>query len=54
MLTNEELLEVKGGALSITATLLNSMSRFINTIFELGQTIGSALRRSKEKKFCSI
>ena len=54
MLTNEEMLNVKGGALNLTATLLNSFSRFISTVFELGQAIGSALRRTKEKKICSI
>lgn len=53
MLSNEELLNVKGGSL-ITSTFLNSMSRFISTIFELGQSIGSSLRRSAAKKFCSI
>ena len=52
MLTSEELILVRGGGIS--ATLLNSVSRFIGTIFELGQTVGSALRRITSKKICSI
>ena len=52
MLTNEELLVVKGGG--IGATLLNSLSRLIGTILDLGQTVGSALRRGISKKYCSI
>ena len=52
MLTEEELLRVTGGGIS--ATLLNSVSRFIGTIFELGQTVGSAIRRLASKKICKM
>ena len=52
MLTSEELLVVRGGG--IAATLINSVSRLISTILDLGQTVGSALRRATTKKYCSI
>lgn len=52
MLSDEELFIVKGG--SFSAALLNSVSRLIDTLLKLGQTVGSALRRSYEKKYCKI
>ena len=50
MLTSEELLIVKGGGFS--ATLLNSLSRVIGTLLDLGQTLGSALKRVVTKSYC--
>lgn len=52
MLSNEELINVKGGAFS--STLLNSVSRLIDTLLKLGQTVGSAIRRSLSKNYCKI
>jgi len=52
MLTNEELLKINGGGIS--ATLLNSLSRFMDTLYSLGQTVGSTLRRLVSKKVCKI
>lgn len=52
MISNNELIEIKGGAYKITAALLSSLSRGINTILNLGQTLGSAIRRIISKKYC--
>ena len=52
MLTNEELINIKGGG--ITATLINSLSRLIDTLLNLGQVVGSSIRRSISKKTCKI
>jgi len=52
MLNNEELINVRGGG--ITATLLNSLSRLMETLLNLGQLVGSALRRSFSKKTCNL
>lgn len=52
MLKNEELVLVRGGALS--TTLLNSLARLVNTLYELGQSVGSSIRRIASKKVCSI
>lgn len=51
-LTNKELVETKGGA--ITASLLNAVSRGVNTIYELGRNIGSTIRRISTGKYCKI
>lgn len=42
-----------GGA-SISGTLLNSVSKLINTLLDLGRTIGSSIRYWKDGKSCSI
>ena len=52
MLTNEELILVRGCGLS--STLLNSVSRFLEDIYKLGQSIGSSIRRVVSKKVCKI
>lgn len=51
-MTNEELITVRGGG--ITATLLNSVSRLVETILNLGQIVGSSIRRSVSKKACKL
>ena len=52
MLKSEELILVRGGG--ITATFLNSVSRLMDTLFNLGQTVGSSMRRLISKKVCKI
>lgn len=52
MLSNEELLVVRGGG--ITSTFLNSLSRFMENLYKLGQSVGSSLRRIVGKQTCSI
>lgn len=52
MISNEELLVVRGGG--ITSTFLNSLSRFMENLYKLGQSVGSSLRRIVGKKTCSI
>ena len=49
-LSNQELYEINGGA--VTASLLNAISRTISTALNLGQIIGSAIRRAFSKKYC--
>lgn len=52
MLTSEELILVRGGG--ITSTFLNSLSRFFENLFNLGQSVGSSIRRIVSKKVCKI
>ena len=52
MLTNEELILIKGGG--ITSTFLNSLSRLVETLYNLGQAVGSSIRRVVSKKVCKI
>lgn len=49
----EELLQIVGGV-SITGTLLSSMYKVGNLIFEIGRSLGSAIRRAVGGKMCSI
>lgn len=49
---NEELFNIVGG--SITATLLNSVSRLIDTIINAGQLVGSSIRRLATGKVCKL
>jgi len=52
-LNNDELMMVVGG-INITGTILNAISRGVEIIFEIGKSIGTALRRSISDKMCSI
>ena len=52
ILTNKELATINGGGLS--ATLLNALSRAVSTVFSIGVSIGSSLRRLISGKACRI
>ena len=52
VLTNEELLNISGGG--ITATFLNSVSRVMETLYKLGQSVGSSIRRVTAKNYCKL
>lgn len=49
-LKNNELINISGGGW--TAAYLNAAARAINTILELGRTVGSALRRAITRRYC--
>lgn len=51
-LKNEELKQIQGGA-NITGTLITSLARGLEVILELGRSLGSAFRRSKDNTLCS-
>lgn len=46
----EELVNVQGGA--IASSVINSINKMVSTIFSLGQSLGSALRRTYTKRYC--
>lgn len=48
----EELIKITGGAIKITATMLNSISRVAQILLELGKTLGSVVRRSITRSYC--
>lgn len=52
-LNNMELSEVNGG-LSLSATLFSSISSLMSTIYEIGQSVGSAITRIATNNTCSI
>lgn len=45
-----ELLKISGGGVS--GSILNAVSRLINTLLELGRAIGSSFRRIKTNNKC--
>lgn len=49
-LSEEKLQTINGGG--INGTIINALARGINTILELGRSLGSAFRRAKEGKLC--
>lgn len=49
-LNNNELLSVEGG--SISGTLISSIARGINTVLDLGRSLGSAIRRIGNNNVC--
>ena len=46
---NKDLINIYGGAISINSTLINAAARLGTLILELGRSLGSAIRRTKEK-----
>lgn len=52
MLTKQQLLNIEGG--KISAAWINGMIRGINTIADLGRTVGSAIRRISANRYCSF
>ncbi len=53
-LNKAELLQIKGGSITITATLINALARGISVLFELGQAVGSSIRRAITKTTCTL
>lgn len=51
-LTKDELLKVVGGG--ITASMISAIVKGVNSILELGRSVGSAIRRVQEGKVCNI
>jgi len=48
-----ELIQIQGG-INLTGTLLSSISKGINSILEVGRSLGSAIRRAWSGKLCSL
>lgn len=42
------------GGVSITGTFINALVRGIDVLLDLGRSLGSALRRSKENTLCPL
>ena len=52
-LNNNDMYNVVGGA-SIGSSLINAINKAVNTIYTIGQSIGSSLRRVVNGKYCSL
>ena len=52
-LNRKELQEINGGS-TISGVFLNAITSGIKTILDVGRSLGTAIRRIKEGKLCSI
>lgn len=52
ILEYHELSKIRGG-FNISATLLNAFARIITSVYDIGNSLGSSLRRIKDKKICN-
>lgn len=51
-MNNSELILVTGGAFSWSASMVNAISRGIETIFNIGRSIGTSIRMIASRKIC--
>lgn len=51
-LNDNELMNVSGGAIS--GTLISSLTRGINTLLDMGRSLGSAIRRIGSNNVCPL
>lgn len=51
-LTQQELHQIMGGA--VTASFLNAIARGLNTILDLGRSVGTAIRRIGNNSVCPL
>jgi hypothetical protein len=52
-MTKEELVNVVGGA-SITGSMLSAIIKGINSLLDLGRSLGSAIRRLRNNTICPL
>ena len=53
-LNNKELMNIEGGANWLTASFINAAARTIETVLDVGRSLGSAIRRAFSGKICSV
>lgn len=53
-LKDTELAMITGGAISLSSSLLNSISKIVTTLFDLGRNVGSAIRYAIGGKTCKL
>lgn len=52
MLTNEELVLIKGGG--VTAAFVTALIKVYDTIYEIGRAVGSAIRHITSNNYCKV
>lgn len=52
ILTKEESFLVDGGAYRFSASIFSAASRFIKTLYDIGYSYGSSLRRIISQNYC--
>lgn len=51
-LDKKELIEIYGGASSISGTMINAFVKAIDILLEVGRSLGSAIRRVGDGRSC--
>ena len=51
-LMNEELINIRGG--SISGSLINAFARGIESLLDLGRSLGNAIRRIRSHAICKF
>lgn len=51
-LTKDEMIMTSGG--NVSATMVSAVYRIVSFIYELGEALGSYIRRSNEDKMCKL
>ena len=51
-LNNNELMKIDGGGIS--GTLISSITRGINTLLDMGRSLGTAIRRIGSNNICPL
>ncbi len=46
--------EIVGGGSNISGAIISALKGYISIIFEIGQAVGSSIRRIKSDKLCSF
>ncbi len=46
--------KISGGAFTWNGTVLNSFIRYVNVFFEIGQALGTAIRRKMSGSICKV
>lgn len=46
----DKMYEIKGGGVS--SAMLNALMRTVSVMFSVGQAVGSAIRRTKNRNYC--
>lgn len=53
-LKKEELMNIEGGVNWLTSGFLNSAARLLNTLLDLGRSVGNAIIRTINGNYCSF
>ena len=53
-LEDKEMMNISGGGSYLSATLVSALTRAGSTLFEIGRSLGSTIRRFYEKDICSL
>ena len=53
-LKDKELMDVIGGANWLSASFVNAAARAVDTLMNVGRSLGSAVRRALSGKVCSV